>query len=305
MDDWSIQYTNVSHLDCDTIELSCVVWNQIHTPSQKFYADPFLVFEKDEPWIFFEEYSFEIGKGCLSCAKLSDLHNIRKVDIQQKHHVSYPNMFVYENNWYLIPETCHMNQIVLYKCVSFPDKWKREAIIQDKVHAGDSTFLTYKGLLYIFTAIQKGPIAELRIFWNTCLTEPWKMHAINNHESNMAASNVERPAGNFFIDAKDRLIRPAQQNRQYYGSGVVLQHVTELSPTTFAEVPLRVLAPQSLGPKVGGFHTFNYANGMLCVDKKYNTEQIQQTEMDELKYILGLDRSRSVDASSPIQLSRK
>ena len=71
-------------------------------------------------------------------------------------------------------------------------------------------------------------------------------------------------AGRFFRHG-DRMFRPAQQCAPYYGYGVCLHEVLELTPTSHRERVVSRLRPR-WRPDLLGMHTLNAAQGLSVID---------------------------------------
>ena len=61
--------------------------------------------------------------------------------LEKDYHLSYPFVFEFENNFYMVPETESNNNIELYKCTDFPRKWEYHGEIMNNVSAVDTTIL--------------------------------------------------------------------------------------------------------------------------------------------------------------------
>ena len=73
--------------------------------------------------------------------------------IEKPYHLSYPFVFSYDNEFYMIPETGSNSTIELYKCLEFPEKWEMAAILMKDVRAYDTTILHKDGKWWLFTNI--------------------------------------------------------------------------------------------------------------------------------------------------------
>ena len=93
--------------------------------NQKYWADPFYVKFKKKEFIFFEKYSYINGKGCISVGELvnSKLINIQDI-LVKNYHLSYPFIYKFKKNYYLIPETHENKRLEIYVAENFPFKWK-------------------------------------------------------------------------------------------------------------------------------------------------------------------------------------
>ena len=107
--------------------------------------DPFLVCG----YIFAE--IIKKGKGVIAVAKLREDNVLDfKPIIEEKFHLSYPNVFQYQNYWYMIPETYQSGNILLYRATNFPYKWERIKKIYE-LDGLDSTPFYLNNSWFIFT----------------------------------------------------------------------------------------------------------------------------------------------------------
>ena len=98
-------------------------------------ADPFVFTYKEETYIFAEIYDYKLCRGTIGYAILRD-GNIGKWNqvIVEDHHLSYPFIFEYDENVYIIPESSQNNTLDVYKAVDFPDKWEKQKTLLKSRH---------------------------------------------------------------------------------------------------------------------------------------------------------------------------
>jgi len=91
----------------------------------KFIADPFVISHNNFIYIFVEEMKYINKVGRIKYYKFDHNHNI--VDqgnaISELFHMSYPNVFKFNGEYFLLPETSHFGSTLLYRATSFPDQW--------------------------------------------------------------------------------------------------------------------------------------------------------------------------------------
>jgi hypothetical protein len=157
----------------------------IENEKKKFLADPFLFKKNGEVFCFAEEYDFIKKKGYIICKKYSDQSLInKKIIIKEKFHLSFPYIFEYKNNTYMCPETSEISEIRIYKCISFPYKWKFYKTIKKNIKAVDSMLFKKNNLWWLFTNIDRSLAGDfthdISIFYSKDgpLTNKW--HDLNN-----------------------------------------------------------------------------------------------------------------------------
>ena len=73
--------------------------------------------------------------------------------LEENFHLSYPYIFKFENNIYMLPETAQVNEIRLYKCIDFPMKWKFFKTIKKDIFAVDNMIFFKNNYWWLFTNI--------------------------------------------------------------------------------------------------------------------------------------------------------
>ena len=96
-----------------------------YSDSTKFLADPFFLKVKDTFYLFFEHKKIEDNAviGLLTSTDGKN-YNYRGTVLKENFHLSYPQIFEYKKNYYMIPESQGSNQVLLYKAKRFPFDWK-------------------------------------------------------------------------------------------------------------------------------------------------------------------------------------
>jgi hypothetical protein len=234
-------------------------------PIGQNYADPFL-FERDgRQYIFFEECADD-GPGAICCTELNadgTLGEIQRV-LTRSYHVSYPFVFEWNGDTYLLPETEDNRTVEVYGAIDFPQRWELAGVLLRNVTAVDPTILEHNGRLWLFAAGLGGPgteSSELSLFFSDSLFGEWRPHAKNPIVRDVRRA---RPAGSLFIQ-RDLLIRPSQDCSRRYGFAVSFNKVEVLSETDYREVPITTILPNWM-PRVCATHTFNQHGSLRVLD---------------------------------------
>ena len=208
----------------------------IPSPRHHFFADPFLAKHDGATFVFFEDFDWKKRKGTIAVIRIDDNGNrsAARTVLERDHHLSYPCVFKFEDQFYMIPETSGNSTIELYRAVSFPDQWELVRIIVDDIDAVDSTVHLDHGKLWLFTspAVAGGTNNdELHVFFSDS-----PLGEFTPHPKNPVVSDVRRgrSAGSLFRRGPD-LIRPAQDCSRAYGSAINLNLVEELSESDYRE----------------------------------------------------------------------
>ena len=202
----------------------------------RFLADPFLIQEKDTFYLFFEVLG--VDKGVIGLATSADGRHWRyeRIVLEEPFHLSYPNVFKWKNDYYMVPDSSDVKSVRLYKATRFPYEWQFiKPVITDRALL-DSTVLIHQGLLWLFCASPDNK--NLYLFSADRPEGPWREHP----RSPIVRGNGRdaRPAGNI-LDTGDRLIRFSQDSQGYgekYGKAVRGFEIMTLTQDEYRERPL-------------------------------------------------------------------
>jgi len=154
-----------------------------HDSTNCFVADPFFIHLGERDYCFVEEFDYNDKKGKISVYDLNK--NLKIGDcIIEDFHLSYPNVFTYKDEIYMIPEASASNQVRLYKCVNFPLEWKLERVLISGVKAVDVNIIIDDKVYLIFNIDRTffdSQLSEMNIFFNNCLLSDhqWISHRQN------------------------------------------------------------------------------------------------------------------------------
>lgn len=244
-------------------------YKPLRSPRGCFWADPFVVWEKENYYIFVEEFIYKRKKAHISVLEMNSdgiLTGHRRV-IEKPYHMSYPFIFKEKDTYYMIPETAGNRTIELYRCTEFPDKWEFVKSIMKDISATDTTLFYYKAKWWLFTTLDQtgsvsGGSTELFLFYSDDpFSDNWVSHPLNPVVSD--ESNA-RCAGSVFIQ-NGEIYRPSQDCSMRYGRGLNINHITMLSENEYNEISVREIKPE-WNPMLKGMHTFNFDKNITIID---------------------------------------
>ena len=251
-------------------EFSTSFWRfkKLIPPKDRYWADPFVVYEKDKHFVFIEEFMYESRKAHISYLTLDKDGNWstpRKI-IDESYHLSYPFIFSHKNEYYMIPESASNRTIDLYKCVKFPDEWEHAQTLMKDIYAVDATLLYKDGIWWLFANIIKNEGAssldELFLFYSSDLfSQNWIPHPKNPVVSDVKSS---RPAGKIF-SYNENLYRPSQNNCYRYGYGMKINQIITLTRDDYKEICVNNIEPM-WDKMIKGVHTLNFSKGLTMID---------------------------------------
>jgi GalNAc-alpha-(1->4)-GalNAc-alpha-(1->3)-diNAcBac-PP-undecaprenol alpha-1,4-N-acetyl-D-galactosaminyltransferase len=203
-----------------------------------FVADPFMIRTQDDEWLmFFEILNYKKNKGEIAFARSKDGYrwNYQQVVLTEKFHLSYPYVFKYESDWYMIPESCEANSVRLYKAKRFPDSWEfvKEILVGGRFV--DSSILNFDGLWWLFVGVEpvEGQACNtLRLYYADSPLGDWVEHPMSPVVSN--DMKTSRPGGRM-RQIDNRPIRFTQDCLTAYGYNLKAIRIDTLTTTEYAE----------------------------------------------------------------------
>ena len=94
-----------------------------------WYADPLLFSHEGKRWLFCEAFDMAKGKGDIAVIDLTDPRRpgTPQTVLSESFHLSFPTVFEWNREIWMIPETGTNHSLNLYRCKHFPDQWELAA----------------------------------------------------------------------------------------------------------------------------------------------------------------------------------
>lgn len=228
-------------------------------------ADPFLFENEDKIYIFAEIWNYFKQRGEIGYFQITGKQADHKwhIIIQERYHMSYPMIWRDHKGIHLCAETCGNNDLHLYHCVNFPNKWKKGNVLISNMKLADSTFWFEKNgdPQYCFTYEIKGI--------NKGILYQYKMNnlTIKNSTSKVVTDDarIARPGG-MFSACGNKVYRVAQDCSKSYGQNLCFLEVISMEPY---KEKLRNIVSYQHFPKVKhciGIHTYNRLEDYETID---------------------------------------
>jgi len=238
----------------------------LRNPSPRYYAaDPFGI--ADSETVLVEAYDYVRRTGHIAALHIADDSDRPAATpvMRADSHMSYPYLFEWDGETYCVPETCGQRRATLYRAVRFPDTWESVTVLVEDLAVTDPTIVRHDGMWWLFcTDDDLGSESNLHVYHAAELPGPWRPHALNPVKIDIHSA---RPAGTpVVIDGK--LIRPAQDGSNGYGSAVVFNEIDSLTTESFSEHPVRRLEPDASSRYRYGLHTVSAWGNRTLVDGK-------------------------------------
>ena len=238
---WSILiYEGKNFLDlqpASTSKIPVISRYDIRDVLTRFVADPFMVKYQDHWLMFFEILNLKNQRGEIAYAQSKDglTWNYQQIILTEAFHLSYPYIFEFESNWYMIPETCEVGAVRLYKATNFPQAWELVTELLVGERFVDASVINFDGIWWMFVGVEKDQDTacdQLRLYYADSLWGDWVEHPM----SPLVSDNMEisRPAGRI-IKIDDKLVRFAQDCTQNYGRNVSAIQINSLTKNDYAE----------------------------------------------------------------------
>jgi hypothetical protein len=261
-DQWALAYRFRSG-PCDSNN-TLYRFKNLLPPKDRFWADPFAIKAGDHYYVFIEEYPYDVGKGHISVIELDRkgvVSGPRKV-LEREYHLSYPFVFEWNGDYYMLPETAANKTLELYRAKSFPYVWQPEKVLMTDVRAKDATLAEIDGTWWMFVSIAEHSIPdELYVFSAPSPLGPWTPHRRNPVKSDVRGS---RPAGALF-EWNGEVYRPAQDSSGRYGYAISINRVTQLDHDQFREEQVSSVLP-NWSEGLLATHTISIAEDLTVVD---------------------------------------
>ena len=223
-------------LDINEEKVNVLVKSQFRMhPLPMFMADPFVVKENDMYYIFYEELSAKychFGGADICVLQSEDGVSWRRLGnaLHEPFHLSFPNVFRWKGDWYMLPEAHFSGEMRLYKAADFPMKWGVYAILKRGVAYADPMIYEQDGIWYLwYNTYLDGD--NLVLFMSDSLMGNWIEHPASPIRIN---GDDTRPAGRMnLLDGK--LVYFVQSHQYGYGTGTIAYEIDTLSKTEYRD----------------------------------------------------------------------
>lgn len=267
--------------------LTCASPSDSGFPSN-FVADPFLYAQGDTLYLFYETKNSVTMQGDIGVARSVDKGATWKhlgIALDEDWHLSYPYVFDYNGDIYMMPESSAKGDLRLYRAINFPLTWTMDKIIMKKPLV-DSFIIPHQGLFWLFGSDHSGigtkKNGQLEIWYSNSPLGPWKPHKKNpiyNTDKSMGARNGGRP-----FTYNENLYRIGQDSGETYGKRIRVFKIGVLTTDEFREVEV----PLGVKESNKGRNAWNGARGHHI--------DAQQLSSGEWIAVLDGDRVPSGDA---------
>lgn len=233
----------------------------------RYFADPFLMEHGGRTYLFAEEFPFATGRGIISVAEIGRDNSVSpfRPVLERPYHLSYPFVFAWDDQIWMMPEASEGGSVELYRAVDFPHRWELDRKLIDGVAGCDATifpFLDQYWMAMTATRLAGSTWDKMRLFQATSPLGQWREH--RGGLVRIDSSNA-RPAGAALM-REGKLIRPAQDSSQFYGGGMTLLEIRDIAATCL-EVPVAAISAADKYTRARlGTHTYSKSRSTEAVD---------------------------------------
>lgn len=221
------------HIDVENVNVLYKKQFNLH-PEPKIMADPFIVKDDNMFYIFYEEFTGKyrhFGGADIGLLSSEDGERWKRVGIvlHEPFHLSFPNVFLWKGEWYMIPEADASRQLRLYKATNFPTHW--QCIHTYNLGRYADPMIYIKGdIVYLWiNSYLEGD--NLRLLYSDNLLQDWKEHPCSPIRTK---GNDTRPAGT--INAiHGELLYWVQSSAEGYGTGSIAYKINNLSTSDYLD----------------------------------------------------------------------
>ena len=217
-----------------------------------FVADPFMIQDGAEWYMFFEVFNIETNQGDIGLARSSNgtQWQYQRVVLDESHHLSYPFVFAAGEDWYMLPQSD--TGVHLYRATRFPSDWVKQNSILIDSHWADPTVFFHENCWWLFAG-RSGTHDQLHLFSATDLQGDWMEHPQSPIVRDDAKS--ARPGGRVF-KYQDRLYRLGQDCVPKYGIELRAYRISRLTTSEYLEeaVDLPIVSRGVDGWNSAGMH---------------------------------------------------
>ncbi|MDE9466099.1 glucosamine inositolphosphorylceramide transferase family protein [Xenorhabdus bovienii] len=261
-------------------------WTRIKYKKNELMADPFIYYNNNKYYVFYEALNYDINRGYISVGELdtkeNKLINVKTI-LDKNYHLSFPYIFKINDELYMIPESSENNTIDLYKCIEFPYQWNKVRTLINNIQAVDTILIEKEGIWYLFTSekVCGAPYGdELTIFTSEDpLTLPFQR--ISNIPS-IHDISLARNAGSIYKDSTGTLYRVSQDCSRRYGYKVNIMRINQLSKDGYHE---ELISKFNLPKNTIAMHTYNIANDIEITDLKIINKDIYSLGKNSLRIL--------------------
>lgn len=244
-----------------------------------WYADPILVSYGGKDYLLMESFDMRTQLGSIACAEFDEAGKLSepRVILQEPYHMSFPMVFFWNEDLYMIPETCGNRSLNLYRCEGNIEKWTlvksfpvEEELVDTVATACGEDFVELHCSALHEKDKFKNKWQKFRILKDG---EDFRLEADAAFNSGNEYNNGYRMAGSL-VKERGMTILPTQESTEIdYGAYLYLndfagRDVTDM-PVLKKITPDNILLPDVAQKEQIGVHSYALSERLEVVDMRY------------------------------------
>ena len=228
---------------------------RLNSNYQATTADPFLFVYNHRLYLFYEvQTDFSVGEIWAQSMDAQGFWINHGQVLKEDFHLSYPQVFFYDGQVCMIPESAASKQVCLYRSEAFPYNWKKTKVLIDAILSDTSIIIQPEGIFLLGTTRSN----ELKLYFAKDFNQEFTCIDNVTLKNKYTARNAGKP-----IYINNVLYRLAQNNKSHYGEKITLLQIDQLSVDNYSE-SITVLDLYKTKPKwmKTGYHHISKASFM-------------------------------------------
>lgn len=243
------------------------VWTVIRSSEKEWFADPFLFEWEGRHFIFAERMNRWRLLGSIAVCEIFDNGKASKFKeiLVEPFHLSYPNVFEYNGQIFMMPESGNNLDIRLYRAKRFPYEWEFVKVLYSGANFVDTSFVSKtddgKAVINSYDWDNRKPY-----YFRFDLNDLSLMELPDN-----PALMNERCGGNCF-EEQEHYYRVLQDCSQRYGKKLLINRIDcdDFEGGAASDQPYMEIQPQDLRLNTKQqpmcCHTYNRAGSLEVID---------------------------------------
>lgn len=211
-------------------------------PPGTYWADPFFLEHGGALYLFYEVYDYKKRLGHLDVGRIEGDRLVPLgTALKRPYHLSFPFVFHWDGDVWMIPETHSANHLELWRATDFPTGWERVKTVFEGVAMADTVIFEQDGAWWMFTNICNDSFGDFAAELHLFRIDGPMLERIEPHPLNPVVIDTTTARGGGRVFEQDgKLYRTSQDNSHgLYGFGMNVMEITRLDMEGYSERRLR------------------------------------------------------------------
>lgn len=257
-------------------------FKSIKTGDDRWYADPFIVKNNGNYYVFMEVFMKDRGYAGIGYSTIiNDELTEPEIIIDTGYHMSFPVVYYYKEKYYMIPETCSQNKIQIFECTDFPRKWQPVYTIAEGKPYYDSVLFEMHGEPYMFSSTATDDMYGSTLFLMK-LEQDGMFWKVKEEKKISTDYTVSREAGKMLY-SENNIYRVAQDcSNNDYGHAVNFIKIDNMDYDNYYEHLVKTIKASDIRTEhhikgIAGIHTYDREDNFEVIDFKLCTFSVKST----------------------------